>query len=246
MAITGEVYGLYCDCDNCGLERTEGIRYVGVTVEGIEKRLRKHLVEARTESEKAKDRWIRKHGSESIRTQLLETVTTSHDDLRVAEIAWIAKLKTFGPGGLNMTRGGEGVWGYKFSDDVKGRFRERTAQQMAVKHPRAKINEAQAVEIIQRIWGGETTSAISRDYAISTSAIQRIRSGLNWPHLPRPEGPPPSPLAGNRRRSKRVSEDIKAQIKSENRGGWGELKRLAEKFGLSEATISLVLNGHRD
>lgn len=200
MAISGEVYGLYCDCENCGTERTEGIRYVGVTVEGIEKRLRRHLAESRTDSPKAKDRWIRKHGAENIRNQLLETITTSHDDLRIAEISWIAKLNTFGSGGLNLTRGGDGVWGYKFSDEVRTRFRERTAQQMAVKHPRARLTEDDVREILQRLWQGESVSVIAGDFPVSTFSVQKISDGKNWPNVERPIGPRQKPL--NERSSK--------------------------------------------
>src|SRR5690606_7726619 len=127
------VYGLYCVCEGCQVMTPEEVRYVGVTVEGYLHRLNNHLKEAmRGDSEKAKDRWIRKHGSDNSRAVRLE-ITTSVEDLRIAEVAWIAKLGTFGtPRGLNMTRGGEGVWGYKFSDEVRERFRERTAQQMAI------------------------------------------------------------------------------------------------------------------
>lgn len=165
---------------------------MGVTVEGIEKRLRAHLNESGGPSQKAKDRWIRKHGAENIRSMVLETVTTSTDDLRVAEIAWIAKLDTFG--NLNMTRGGEGIWGYKFSEEVKDRFRERTAQQMAVKHPRAKLNASDVVTILDRLWGGEGPVGISEDYPVSSFTIQKISDGLNWPNVPRPIGPKNKPV----------------------------------------------------
>lgn len=199
MAISGEVYGLYCDCERCGSERPERIRYVGVTVEGIEKRLHKHLVESRTDSEKAKDRWIRKHGEPHIRTQLLEHVVTSIEDLRVAEISWISRLDTY-ENGLNMTRGGDGVWGYRFSDEVRQRFKERTAQQMSVKHPRAKITGADVQDILYRLWSGESPLKISEDYPVSSFSIQKISDGKNWPDIERPIGPRARPQ--NERMSK--------------------------------------------
>lgn len=188
MDTSGQVYGLYCVCDDCHRGRPERIRYVGVTLEGREKRLRGHLNEAlRGDSEKAKDRWIRKHGSENIRSKLLEEVTTSIEDLRVAEIAWIGKLGTFG--NLNMTRGGDGIWGYKFSDETRERFRERTAEQMAVKHPRAKLDFQDVVIILERLWDGESPSNISEDYPVTSFSIQKISDGINWPNVPRPIGP---------------------------------------------------------
>lgn len=193
MDTSGEVYGLYCVCGDCHRDRPEVIRYVGVTIEGREKRLRGHLNEAlRGDSPKAKDRWIRKHGSENIRSMLLEEVTTSIEDLRVAEIAWIAKLGTFG--NLNMTRGGDGIWGYRFSDETKERFRERTAEQMAVKHPRAKLDFQDVVMILNRLWDGESPSNISEDYPVTSFSIQKISDGLNWPNVPRPIGPRNRPV----------------------------------------------------
>lgn len=193
MNISGEVYGLYCVCDDCARLRPEDIRYVGVTVEGREKRLRGHLNESQRSSQKAKDRWIRKHGADNIRSRLLEEVTTSIGDLRIAEIAWIAKLDTHG-NGLNMTRGGDGIWGYKFSDEVKERFRERTAHQMAVKHPRAKLTAYDVEVILDRLWAGEGAAEISEDYPVSSFSIQKISDGLNWPNVPRPIGPRQKPL----------------------------------------------------
>lgn len=174
----------------CEQELPEKVRYVGVTVEGIEKRLRGHLNESsRESSQKAKDRWIRKHGVQNIRSRRLEEVNTSIEDLRIAEISWIAQLNTFGSGGLNMTRGGDGIWGYTFSDEVKERFRERTAQQMAVKHPRAKLKVSDVLVILERLWAGEEAVVISEDYPVSSFSIQKISDGINWPTVPRPIGP---------------------------------------------------------
>lgn len=237
MTISGEVYGLYCVCKDCSTYRSEEVRYVGVTVEGIEKRLRAHLNESRSTSKKAKDHWIRKHGEHNIRTRLLESVTTSIEDLRIAEIAWISSMGTFG--NLNMTRGGDGIWGYRFSDEVRERFRERTAQQMAVKHPRARISEDDAKEIIRRAWNGESNPEISRDYPLSESSVGKIVSGVNWPHLERPDYPRP------RRKKKRnlaIPLEVAQSIRDSATGEWGDLKRLASKFGVCETTVSLILN----
>lgn len=198
MAICGEVYGLYCICPDCKSDPGT-IRYVGVTVGGREKRLKGHIAESATNSQKAKDRWIRKHGAEHIKSRLLEEVQTSIEDLRIAEISWIAKLDTYDKG-LNMTRGGDGVWGYRFSDEVRESFRERTAQQMAVKHPRAKLRSSDIPTILERLWAGEDPGIISNDYPVSSFAIQKISDGLNWPNVPRPIGPRNRPV--NERLSK--------------------------------------------
>lgn len=185
----------------CEQGRPGQVRYVGITVEGIEKRLKGHLNESsRASSHKAKDRWIRKHGAENIRSQRLEEVKTSIEDLRIAEISWIAQLSTFGGDGLNMTRGGDGIWGYRFSDEIKERFRGRMAQQMAVKHPRAKLEVSDVHVILERLWSGEESRIISEDYPVSSFSIQKISDGINWPNVPRPIGPRNRP--NNERMSK--------------------------------------------
>lgn len=196
---------------------------------------------------KAKDRWIRKHGEDSIRTKLLEVVSTV-EELRTAEIVWIERLKTYRTRrGLNLTRGGDGIWGYKFSDEVRERFRERTAEQFSKGFPQAKMSEDQAREVISRIWGGEPVSQITKDYPVSASAIQKIRSGKLWRSLPRPDGIPPKIRSGGVNgsgRSKLSDSDI-ANLHAEYTGERGELKRLAEKYAVTESYVCLILKGLR-
>lgn len=235
MSISGEVYGLYCVCEKCRSE--EKVRYVGITVEGREFRLRGHLTESRGSSQKAKDRWIRKHGAENIRSRLLEEVTTSIDDLKKSEKHWIDTLGTFG--NLNLTRGGDGIWGYRFSDEVRERFRERTAEQMAQKHPRARVTEDEAREIIARAWEGETNREISQDFPLSESSVSKIVSGINWPHLERPK----TPRKRNRKAgNQRVPLEKAQEIRNSATGEWGDLKSLARQYGVCETTVSLILN----
>lgn len=47
----------------------------------------------------------------------------------------------------------------------------------------AKITEADVPIIRQRIAGGETDSAIARDYAVSGALIWQIRKGRSWRHV---------------------------------------------------------------
>lgn len=236
------VYGLFCECPGC-VENSKGeIRYVGITVEGLDFRLGRHLVESRTNSQKAKDRWIRKHGEENIRGRVLEVVTTGIEDLRIAEIGWISKLGTFeSPRGLNMTRGGEGVWGYKFSEEVKERFRERTARQFAVKHPQAKMTEDQVKEVIRRLWTGESCPSIAKDFGVKPATIQKIRSGDNWPQIDRPSTPVPKNTLNHGKR--KVLDSQAQKIKDEYTGTYGDYAALGRKYGLSAVTVSDIING---
>lgn len=193
MDFRGSTYGLFCACSGCRLTNPGEIRYVGLTSNTIEYRLRAHLNESRSKSTKPKDRWIRKHGAENIRSVLLE-VTGSEDETRAAEVDWIFRLDTFkSERGLNLTRGGEGVWGLTMGEGTREKFRARTAKQMAVKHPRAKLNREDVVKILERLWMGETAFEIAEDYPVSSYTIQKISDGKNWPDIPRPVGPRQKP-----------------------------------------------------
>lgn len=238
------MYGLYCECEKC-LSDAPLIRYVGITIKPLDHRLKAHLTESSSGSTKAKDNWIRKHGSKNIRATVLESGITSIEDLRTAEIHRIEREGTYGsPYGLNMTRGGEGMWGYKHTDEARAKFRERTARQMDNKHPRAQIDESDVLSILARIWDGEATASIANDYPISAAAIQKIRSGENWPQVSRPSGTPKPVRRGNAG-AKRVSDELKAAIWEDHTGKPGELKRLSKKYMVCETTVSLIVCGKR-
>lgn len=99
------VYGLSCTC-----HEEKGIRYVGLTTRGAATRLSQHKANARRGAKNAVHYWIRKHGEDNIRTEVLE----SADDfaaLNDAEVRWIAKLRGEGYDLLNRTDGGGGTLG---------------------------------------------------------------------------------------------------------------------------------------
>src|SRR5690606_8025703 len=94
-----------------------------------------------------------------------------------------------------------------------------------------------------RLWAGEPCTSISKDYPVSSASIQRIRSGQNWPQVPRPDGEPRMP---RRPRGKpRLSKGVIQSIWDEYNGAWGELKRLSVKYQVCEATVSAIVNGRR-
>lgn len=213
-------------------------------MEGVENRFKSHLAESRTCSERAKDRWIRKHGERNIRFTVLEAGLKTSEEVKEAEVKWVSEMRTFGtPRGLNMTRGGEGVWGLKFSEKTRARFRERTAEQFSVKHPRAIITESDVLRIIDRIWSGETSPDIARDYQVSSSSIQKIRDGVNWSHLPRPKGPPPPRTQYHR--GNLFSLEKAQELLNDYRSEKPTLRTLAGRYGISEATASAVINRRR-
>jgi len=62
-----------------------------------------------------------KHGEENFKFYIIEECLES--ELEIKEVYYIKKLKTKTPNGYNLTDGGEGLAGLKFSDDHKNKIR---------------------------------------------------------------------------------------------------------------------------
>ena len=99
--------------------KLNGKRYVGMTSRSLEVRWNEHKRAAtKDEPEFYISRSMRKHGAENFDIQVIEECA-SCEALVEAEKAWIASLGTFGPGGYNLTAGGEGTPGRVTSEATK-------------------------------------------------------------------------------------------------------------------------------
>jgi hypothetical protein len=65
---------------------------------------------------------------------------------------------------------------------AKGR-QKKDGQPPGEKHAMAKLTEAQAIEIIRRVRGGEFSGSLAHEYPVSARTIRRIAWGERWPHL---------------------------------------------------------------
>ena len=110
MAWYGEVYVL-TNCKN-------GKQYVGRTRKSGDVRWRGHVASARTGSAYLLHKAIRKHGAGNFSVATLQRCRTS-ETLNCAERKWVKKLNTLVPNGYNLTLGGDGVSGFKFSSASK-------------------------------------------------------------------------------------------------------------------------------
>lgn len=97
-------------------------RYVGKTVQLIHHRRAAHFSDARRGSQKPLHRWIRKRHANGklVAVKLLEVVEHG-GDWQAAERTWIARFREGGRL-LNLTDGGEGLPGHKFSDDHRAKI----------------------------------------------------------------------------------------------------------------------------
>jgi group I intron endonuclease len=103
--------------------RVNGNRYVGKTIRTLERRWYEHITHSHGGSqEMALYKAIRKYGAESFELSVLEECDTE-EQLDIAERKWIRELGTYGRE-YNMTEGGDGLKGYKHTEETKHKMSE--------------------------------------------------------------------------------------------------------------------------
>lgn len=103
-------------------------RYVGITNQTMERR----MARCRARSQVPRPRWlihraIKKYGWDAFHVNIIDTTDTvevakQKEQFHIAEQH--AFVVDYPDRGYNMTRGGEGVWGYKHTKSAKDRIRE--------------------------------------------------------------------------------------------------------------------------
>lgn len=164
----GVIYGLTCEC-GC----SEGVKYVGQTTQDLKTRLRGHLQSAKYKKGRdfytKKSIWIREHGAENIRAQVLEQNPKA--GLDHAEVEWIQRLNTRSTG-VNMAEGGFSGAGLKGSENPSAKLTEQDVEQILLDlaEPRA------------------TSRSVADKYGVTKTLILKIDNGTLWPDVPRPNG----------------------------------------------------------
>jgi hypothetical protein len=113
------IYGLYDP-------RNEIVRYVGYTSKTPEHRLKKHISEinCKRSSHYRKSRWIKKLLGESVfPNYIILEVLDDETCWKEAEKRWIAYYTDAGNDLCNHTKGGDGVVGYRWPEELRERMR---------------------------------------------------------------------------------------------------------------------------
>lgn len=117
--------------------------YVGMTSKTVPKRWRQHLRRVAAGSKHAIHAAIAKHGEENFSICGVASFDTL-EALAAAERELIASLGSFGPGGYNLTAGGEGTFGFRHTpEEVEARRQRRTGTKHT-EEAKAKIRAAHA------------------------------------------------------------------------------------------------------
>jgi group I intron endonuclease len=99
--------------------KTEKVRYVGKTIQNPKERLYSHIREAKRNRKSYRDKWILQVLARDQRP-IIEVIEESNEEnWQERERFWIAEYKERGYNLTNVTKGGEGLHGYKFSKEHK-------------------------------------------------------------------------------------------------------------------------------
>jgi group I intron endonuclease len=107
-----------------------GRKYVGQSSD-MPRRWRRHIQLARLGDGRHLYCAIRKYGADAFKFEVLETCCP--EMLNERELHWIAALGTFSDG-FNLTIGGDGVRGHKWSDEAKARISASVSARMTPEH----------------------------------------------------------------------------------------------------------------
>ena len=89
--------------------------YIGKTVQGFKRRMSQHK---RSKSQTYLHSSIRKHGWDNFKKEIIID-DVPEEDLSNLEISYIEVENTVAPNGMNLTVGGEGVSGYKYTTEQR-------------------------------------------------------------------------------------------------------------------------------
>jgi group I intron endonuclease len=127
--------------------RDFAIRYVGIT-KNLGKRLKNHLNNAAirkeiTRGNRHKGAWLHQLRSVGLKpVQSVTEVCASLEEAKEAEKFWIKLFRTTSCPLVNKTDGGEGVTGFRFTEEQKRKISEKTKEAMANPEVLAKLSQA--------------------------------------------------------------------------------------------------------
>lgn len=192
-----------------------GKLYVGITTATLEIRKYEHESRARNGSNYAIHNAIRKYGNP--KWEVLN-ICSSFEEAKELERKYIKELNSMSPNGYNLTEGGDGSKGHKFSEEQRRKLSEA--------HKGYVMPESQKLAI----------SAGNKGKKRSAETIEKIKKAqtgkiLSEEHL------------ANVRKASCVSVEVFEKDTNEFVGKWDSITDCAKALNLSRTAISNCLNG---
>ena len=188
---------------------------------------------------------IRKYGWNNFDVYILEECTQS--ELNKREIYWINYYNSYRKG-YNSTPGGNNFSEKVFSKKTNKKRRktlEINGKLKNDKHPRAKISNDEVIEIRQRYIDGEEIQDIYKDYEYIYSSVDCLkniifgRSYKTVGNIPRKEE---IRYTNKGKNTGKIPLDIIKSIRKDRENKELTYSELANKYGLSIATIGKIIN----
>lgn len=125
------------------------------------------------------------------------------------------------------------------AEDAVGRGRSNKGE----KHPRCKLSEADAREIIRLVAeeGVRAVHLVER-FGVTAGAISMLLNGKSWSHLPRPESWAPRQKEV-RTQAAKITEKQVLEIVQKYHEGWSG-SDLSREYDVSTTAISHIITGH--
>jgi group I intron endonuclease len=128
--------------------RVNGKPYVGKTEKTIETRWKWHLNSARKGSPNLIHRALRKYGDDAFSLQIVERDVPTKERLAELEAIWIVLMNSKVPNGYNMSDGGEGNAGFKFSAASRAKVSRAGLGRKHSAETKRKISQAHKGKIV--------------------------------------------------------------------------------------------------
>ncbi len=237
------------------INKINGKAYIGVTV-NFKNRVSNHWYDARQGKQTVLCRAIRKYGKDSFVFVKIDSANTWNDACE-KEKEYIKKFSTKVPRGMNMTDGGEGVFGLIQSEKAKRQLSEFFKGLFVGEDSGAsKLTEKEVIGIRKEYKKGNISqSQLGEKYNVNRSTIKQIVSGETWSYLSenvlthsviremslkfRKEAIP----IGEKHHFTKLTEQDVIEIRKEYKGKGVFLRHLSEKYGITVGSIQCIVSG---
>ena len=154
--------------------KVNGKSYIGITTRSIKRRWYEHCCVPNS-CGKLLAKAINKYGAEAFELTVIASAFKGLDNLKELEKQLILQNRTFAPNGYNLTLGGDGVFGFKHSEESTQRQRDRLRGKVCSEDTKQKMKLAHS---------GEKNHFFGRHHSEETKArISAAKRGSIGPRL---------------------------------------------------------------
>ena len=116
---------------------TNDVRYVGITTRDLNYRYKRHFYDKKNYK---KNKWFKSLKEQSLKPIIKELDTVDFDGWQFWEQWYISLFKTYGFNLVNLTEGGEGMFGYKHTNETKEKIKEKRKNQIFTEETRELLS----------------------------------------------------------------------------------------------------------